>query len=655
MNRTLPKLKSKIITNIILITAAVMLLEVAVFFWIQINNAERRAYQNADVMFTQIDQILRENEEELKRLNTEYRESCFANADTVSYILEADPSAAENMEKLKKIAKLVGVDEIHIFSPEGVIVSGTNPEYYGYSVFDGDQIGFFRAMLKDKSMRLAQDVTPNTAEGKMMQYSAVWSAGGDFILQVGMNPSAVLRATEKNELTYIFGLLNGGRGVTVYAVDQVENRVVGASDPNLVGKVPADLGLDEAVLTSRRKGFHRQINGVASYAITTGMENWSIVYVVTTEAMYQNLTRNAAFLILALLVAAVLLVVAVTAYIDRFVISSISEMNEELADISQGALDRTVNITGSKEFAELSSHINELIRTLLRNTEKISYILNQTNLPVGVYEYNTRMKKVRVTERVPGLLGLDSEAAAALFEDHNLFRKKIDELKQHAVEHEDNLFMIEGDMPHYLKLEETRRENDVFGVIVDMTDEINVRRRVESERDIDMLTGVLSRRRLKADFEDLIAHPETAKHGLVCMIDADGLKEINDSYGHVCGDRYLTVIADKLNTFGSRENLTGRLGGDEFVMFLYGYDTDEELEQDIRKLSDLQNQGTMEISDGVTIPIRFSIGRAKTFGNSDPHALLLSADQAMYNDKMNRKTRTGSDTSDSTRKNAEAA
>ena len=171
--------------------------------------------------------------------------------------------------------------------------------------------------------------------------------------------------------------------------------------------------------------------------------------------------------------------------------------------------------------------------------------------------------------------------------------------------------------------------------------------RVESERDIDMLTGVLSRRRLKADFEDLIAHPETAKHGLVCMIDADGLKEINDSYGHVCGDRYLTVIADKLNTFGSRENLTGRLGGDEFVMFLYGYDTDEELEQDIRKLPALQNHGTMEISDGVTIPIRFSIGRAKTFGNSDPHALLLSADQAMYNDKMNRKTRTGSDTSDS--------
>ena len=637
MKSTLPKLKSKIITNIILITVAVMLLEVAVFFWIQINNAERRAQQNADVMFTQIDQILRENEEELKRLNTEYKESCFANADTISYILKSDQAAIEDAEELQKIASLVQVDEIHIFSPEGIIIGGTNPEYYGYSVFDGDQIGFFKPMLSDKTLRLAQDVTPNTAEGKMMQYSAVWSSNGEFIVQVGMNPSAILRATEKNELTYIFGLLNGGRGVTLYAVNQLENRVVGSSDSKLVGKIPEDLGLDEEILKSSHKGIHRNINGIASYAITTGMENWSVVYVVTNEAMYQNLSRNATFLSLALLFTAILLVVAVTGYIDRFVIRSISEINDELADISQGALDRIVNITGSREFSELSSHINELIRALLRNTEKISYILNRTNLPVGVYEYNTRMKQVRVTDRVPELLDLTDSMAASLFADHTLFQKKIDELKRHAVEHEDNLFMIEGDMPHYLKLEETRKGNDVFGVIVDMTDEINVRRRVESERDIDMLTGVLSRRRLKADYERLIEHPEVTRHGIVCMIDADGLKEINDNYGHINGDIYLTTIAKELSTFGSRENLTGRLGGDEFVMFLYGYDSDEELEQDIRKLEDLQNHGMMRINNSISIPVRFSLGFVKSYGSTDSHSLLLEADQNMYNNKMNRK------------------
>lgn len=637
MKSTLPKLKSKIITSIILITTAVMLLEVAVFFWIQINNAERRAHQNADVMFMQIDQILRENEDELKKLNTEYKESCFANADTISYILESNPTVCDDVEELKKITSLVQVDEIHIFSPEGIITGGTNPEYYGYSVYDGDQIGYFQPMLSDKTMRLAQDVTPNTAEGKMMQYSAVWSSNGEFIVQVGMNPSAILRATEKNELTYIFGLLNGGRGVTLYAVNQLENRVVGSSDSKLVGKVPEDLGLDEDILSSGHKGIHRNINGTASYAITTGMENWSIVYVVTNEAMYQNLTRNATFLSLALLFTAILLVVAVTGYIDRFVIRSISEINDELADISQGGLDRTVNITGSREFSELSSHINELIRALLRNTEKISYILNQTNLPVGVYEYNTRMKRVRVTDRVPELLDLTDSMAASLFADHVLFQKKIDELKRHAVEHEDNLFMIEGDMPHYLKLEETRKGNDVFGVIVDMTDEINARRRVESERDMDMLTGVLSRRRLKADFEKLISRPELARHGIVCMIDADGLKEINDNYGHINGDMYLTKIAKELNAFGSRENLTGRLGGDEFVMFLYGYDSDEELEQDICKLEDLQNHGMMRINNSINIPVRFSLGFAKTYGSTDPHSLLLEADQSMYSNKMNRK------------------
>lgn len=44
---------------------------------------------------------------------------------------------------------------------------------------------FFAPMLTDKSLKLVQEVTPNTAEGKMMQYSALWSKDRHFIVQVG--------------------------------------------------------------------------------------------------------------------------------------------------------------------------------------------------------------------------------------------------------------------------------------------------------------------------------------------------------------------------------------------------------------------------------------------------------------------------------------
>lgn len=56
---------------------------------------------------------------------------------------------------------------------------------------------FFKPLLTDKSLHLVQDITPNTAEAKMMQYSALWSKSGAFIVQIGMEPVNVLKATEK--------------------------------------------------------------------------------------------------------------------------------------------------------------------------------------------------------------------------------------------------------------------------------------------------------------------------------------------------------------------------------------------------------------------------------------------------------------------------
>ena len=75
------------------------------------------------------------------------------------------------------------------------------------TVYDGEQIGFFKPLLSDKSLRLCQDIAPNTAEGKKIQYAALWSDNGKFIVQVGMEQDSVKRATEKNELSYIFSLL----------------------------------------------------------------------------------------------------------------------------------------------------------------------------------------------------------------------------------------------------------------------------------------------------------------------------------------------------------------------------------------------------------------------------------------------------------------
>ena len=121
-------------------------------------------------------------------------------------ILEKNPKARYDRDELRKIAKFE-VDEIHIIDERGEIVSGTHPRYYGYNFDSGEQIRFFKPMLNDKGMKMVQGIKPNTAENKLMQYSAMWNSTGEFIVEVGFEPVNVSKVTAKNELPYIFSQL----------------------------------------------------------------------------------------------------------------------------------------------------------------------------------------------------------------------------------------------------------------------------------------------------------------------------------------------------------------------------------------------------------------------------------------------------------------
>ena len=83
----------------------------------------------------------------------------------------------ESPEAARELADKLGVDEIHCFTPEGVIYGGTHPEYYGYTLDSGEQMRYFLPMLEDTSMKLCQNIADNMAEGKPMQYAACLGGG----------------------------------------------------------------------------------------------------------------------------------------------------------------------------------------------------------------------------------------------------------------------------------------------------------------------------------------------------------------------------------------------------------------------------------------------------------------------------------------------
>lgn len=629
--RTLKKLISRYMYKITCVLVAFILIMV---LYIQITTEQRQAYEASIRTISQIESVLEENQQDLAQIQEEYRQACLHNAEIVARIIEGDPDVLSSVEELKEIAVSVEIDEIHIFDMSGRIFVGTHPQYFDYTFDSGEQMMFFKPMLEDKSLKLVQDITPNTAEAKPMQYSAVWSRSGEFIVQVGMEPDNVMKATEKNELSYIFSLFRVNPEASYYAIDIESEEIVGSTNLETVGADASGIGLNLDRLQRETKGFHTWINENLSFCVFKKSGSNYIGRVVEADKLYRQIPVTTFWIFISVAVVVFFLVEAVVRYMNRFVVMKIDDVNRKLKSITDGNLEERVDIQSSVEFIELSRYVNSMVKSLLDNNKKMSYVLSKTNIHIGTYEYGRHTKKVRYTEYIPRILDVDNDRMEQLALNPYEFAVFLDGIKEHPIADEHGIYR-RGEQ--YIRLEEIEDGDEVFGVAVDVTAETARRMEIEKERDADVLTGLYNRRGLDIKLEQLFGEPEKLGCSAILMIDADGLKEINDTYGHEKGDIYLKKLGLAIAAIGTKSSIAARHGGDEFVLFLYGYDSEEDVTADIGILEKLQSGSLASLGKEIKVPLRFSFGYCLVNGEKDYQALLKEADKKMYRNKEKRK------------------
>lgn len=285
----------KTVTVQLSIVIIVSMIAVAVIaFHLQIKSAKEAMYSNAELRINQVSEILATNDEDIVRLRENLEEDYFIRAKAAAYIIQNQPEVIGNLEEIRKIAALLRVDELHLFDTEGRLFDGSEPEYYDYTFDSGEQIGFFRPMLSDYNLQLCQEVMPNTAEGKMMQYIAVWREDRQGIVQIGMEPIRLLEAMEKNELSHIFNLMTTEEGITIFAVDLDTGMVSGTTDRQLLGMPAENLGLD---LRNLKQDGSKQIaelivEGRKNYCVMEAVDTILICVSGTHEKLYENVPDN---------------------------------------------------------------------------------------------------------------------------------------------------------------------------------------------------------------------------------------------------------------------------------------------------------------------------------------------------------------------------
>ncbi|PWI33867.1 sensor domain-containing diguanylate cyclase [Vibrio albus] len=110
-------------------------------------------------------------------------------------------------------------------------------------------------------------------------------------------------------------------------------------------------------------------------------------------------------------------------------------------------------------------------------------------------------------------------------------------------------------------------ERAVVWVARNITDHYNLLRELRFQSEIDPLSGALNRRKLFEHLkEDLYAYQRYEENYCFLLLDIDDFKQINDTWGHQCGDEAIQYLVSECRSELRYTDVIGRLGGDEFAI-----------------------------------------------------------------------------------------
>ncbi len=178
------------------------------------------------------------------------------------------------------------------------------------------------------------------------------------------------------------------------------------------------------------------------------------------------------------------------------------------------------------------------------------------------------------------------------------------------------------------------------GSKTDITERKEVERQLAVEAMLDPLTQLPNRRHLMAELERRIATAAAGGGGLILAIgDVDHFKQVNDTHGHLAGDKVLIALGQQVRSHLREGDFGGRLGGDEFC-FLFP----DNCPADVRSiLEDVRVQMDGEVftdASGGEFRTTMTLGAAVLTKGMDRVGLLTAADEALYAAKQAGRNRT---------------
>ncbi len=544
-------------------------------------------------------------------ITEELKNEYLLKARVADYILSIDPDKHNQTEDFRKIASILNVDEIHIFDEEGTIVDGTNPEYFGLSVNDGGQIGFFKPMLKDHELSLCQGLVPNTAEGKEMIYAMVRSSDGKKLVQIGISPSRFIIDRKKFEipsLMFDFPLAPG----YVIRVAKVDNgEIVASTDQSSIGYTLDDYGFEKKnVDLSEIVHDDKKVNGKKIFFSFKSYHNYVI-------GVFYNISVNNSAIIASLFIEFIYLSLAGIVIIIMFrrVVRAHQERDSQFSVLkSLSEIYATMHVANleSDTVVEYSSLGDQAGKVCYIKRKNASEIMLEFANDIATEDHLDGLRAFMDLSTLPDrMMGRKTIFQEFMSEQHGWFRA--------------SFIVIDSDI--------NERPTKVLFTTQIIDEDKKKLQSLMRRSYTDEMTLCLNRRAYDRDLSQL-----TGSYVFVSM-DVNGLKMINDTKGHVAGDELIVGASNCIKASFARYGHVYRIGGDEFIAIL---------KLDLDHFEKLKKKFFEKISSwkGTLVPVlTISMGyiHSSEVPGGDVTKIASEADLRMYENKSQFYRKSGND------------
>lgn len=314
--------------------------------------------------------------------------------------------------------------------------------------------------------------------------------------------------------------------------------------------------------------------------------------------------------------------------------SPINHLYREVIDAQEKKTFPQLSRTSIREVDRFAETITELNKELVTNSTKFLRIMDMASVEIGGYELRTDTGSVFVTDNFFSLLGMPDVQGNQL--SVRRFEEVLKGIREnntcaHTAEGDELLTIQQPDGVRYIMLRSTIEGHAEIGLAEDVTATVLERKRIEHERDYDILTELYNRQAFNRVCTELFAAPERMGVAALLMMDLDNLKHINDTYGHDWGDQYIRRTGRCLRENTPAGTVCARLSGDEFLVLFHGYRSRDEVRAKIDCLTKAMQINVALLPSGNALHISLSGGIAwYPDDGQDWETLKKYADFAMY-------------------------